>query len=113
MKEMFVKSLYETIVSDKELYRNQLDSSNINKVKEEYLKQVLGIYINASEEKKNALIDFIKLVMIDTISNVLGIIDGSSTLNGCDAEIKLYLNDADTEGELQDLFLEYVEENEE
>ncbi len=113
MKEMFVKSLYETIVSDKELYRNQLDSSNINKIKEEYLKQVLDIYINASEEKKNALIDFIKLVMIDTISNVLGIIDGSSTLNGCDAEIKLYLNDADTEGELQDLFLEYVEENEE
>ena len=48
--------------------------------------------------------------MIDTISNMLGIIDGSSTLSGCDAEPKLYLDDADTDGDLQDLFLEYVEE---
>lgn len=51
--------------------------------------------------------------MIDTISNMLGIIDGSSTLSGGDAEPKLYLDDTDTDGELQDLFLAYVEDIEE
>ena len=44
---------------------------------------------------------------------MLGIIDGSSTLIGCKAEPKLYLDNIDTDGELQDLFLEYVEEIEE
>jgi len=42
--------------------------------------------------------------MIDTISNMLGVIDGSSTLSGCDAEPNLYLDD---------IVLEYVEEIEE
>lgn len=113
MNEIFIKSLYETIVKDKELYRNQLDSSDIDKVKDEYLKQVLEIYNNVSEEKKDALIDFIELVMIDTISHILGIIDGSSTLIGCDAEPKLYLDNVNTDNELQDLFLQYVEKIEE
>ncbi|RDU22655.1 transposase [Anaerosacchariphilus polymeriproducens] len=113
MNEIFIKSLYETIVKDKELYRSQLDNSNIDKVKDEYLKQVLEIYNNVSEEKKDALIDFIELVIIDTISHILGIIDGSSTLSGCDAEPKLYLDNVDTDNELQDLFLQYVEEIEE
>lgn len=113
MNEIFIKSLYETIIKDKELYRDQLEHSNIDKVEEEYLKQVLEIYNNASEEKKDALIDFIGLVITDTVSDMLGIIDGSSTLNGCDAEPKLYLDDVDTDGELQDLFLEYIEEMEE
>ena len=52
----------------------------------------------------------IELIMIDTISSVLGIIDGSSTLSGCDIEPKLFLDGIDTNNELQDLFLEYVEE---
>ncbi|SFB38103.1 transposase [Clostridium frigidicarnis] len=110
MNEIFIKSLYKTIVQDKELYRNQLDNSNIDKVTEEYLKQVLELYNDASQDKKDALVDFIELIMIDTISNMLGIIDGSSTLSGCDAESKLYLDGIDTDNELQDLFLEYVEE---
>lgn len=54
--------------------------------------------------------EVIELVMIDTISSMLGIIDGSSTLSGCKTEPKLYLDNVDIDNELQDLFLEYVEE---
>ena len=68
---------------------------------------------NLTEENREKLMGIIELVMIDTISSMLGIIDGSSTLSECNAEPKLYLNDIDTDGELQDLFLEYVEEIEE
>ena len=48
--------------------------------------------------------------MIDTVSNIFGIIDGSSTLNECNIQPKLLLNNIDTDGELQDIFLEYIEE---
>ena len=48
--------------------------------------------------------------MIDTTSNMLGIIDGSSTLIGRSIEPNLLLDSIDTEGELQDCFLEYIDE---
>ncbi|MCM2604230.1 hypothetical protein NDQ57_05890 [Rossellomorea marisflavi] len=53
----------------------------------------------------------IEQTMIDTISNMLGVIDGSSTLKDCPVEPELLLDSNGTEGELQDLFLEIVEEN--
>lgn len=52
----------------------------------------------------------IEQTMIDSISNMLGIIDGNSTLKGCSLEPKLLLDSIDTEGELQDSFLEFIEE---
>lgn len=51
----------------------------------------------------------IEQTMIDTISNMLGVIDGSSTLKDCSFELKLLLDSIDTEGELQDSFLEFIE----
>ena len=111
---MFVESIYKSIVvENRSLYKNLYENTYADKSNDEYWKKSLKLYNGLSEENKEIFIKILQQTMIDTISNVLGIIDGSSTLNGCDAEIKLYLNDADTEGELQDLFLEYVEENEE
>jgi len=48
--------------------------------------------------------------MIDTISNILGVIDGNSPLKDCSFEPKLLLDTIDTEGEPQDSFLEFIEE---
>jgi hypothetical protein len=114
MNEIFIKSIYKSIVEGNgNLYKNLFDNTDIDKASDEYWKKSLKLYNSLSEENKEILITIIQQTMIDTISNMLGIIDGSSTLIGCDAEPKLYLNDADTDGELQDLFLEYVEEIEE
>lgn len=52
----------------------------------------------------------IEPIMIDTISNMLGVIDGGSTLIDCSLESKFLLDSIDTEGELQDSFLEFIEE---
>ncbi|WP_443258402.1 hypothetical protein [Virgibacillus sp. L01] len=49
--------------------------------------------------------------MIDTISNMLGVVDGSSTLTDCTVEPKLLLDSNDTDGELQGSFLEFIETN--
>lgn len=50
-----------------------------------------------------------KVVIIDAVSEVFGIFDGSSTLQGGDLDISITIDGKDTENELQDSFLEYVE----
>lgn len=114
MNENFIKGLYTTIVQEgKSEYKSLLDDTKVEEATDKYWISALQLYDNLTEENREKLMQVIELVMIDTISSMLGIIDGSDTLSGCDAEPELYLDDVDTDGELQDLFLEYVEEMEE
>lgn len=103
MNEIFVKSLYESIVKENlKLYKNLYETTNVTpKTDEESL----------TDENKDILMRIIEQTMIDTISNMLGVIDGSSTLKDCSFEPKLLLDSIDTEGELQDSFLEFIEES--
>ena len=116
MNEMnveFIKSLYDSIVEENiQLYQEEFSNTvDSNEVLDEYWGKVLNFYEDLSEERKEILMSIIKQTIIDTNSNVLGIIDGSSTLNDCDLEPKLLLDNKDTENELQDTFLAYIEEN--
>lgn len=111
MNEAFVKSLYESIVKenlqlDKDLYETTI----VTEKTDDYWKKAIGFYDSLTGEDKIILMEIIEQTMIDTISNMLGVIDGSSTLNDCSLEPKLLLDSIDTEGELQDSFLEFIEE---
>ncbi|MDQ0271307.1 transposase [Cytobacillus purgationiresistens] len=110
MNEIFVKSLYESVVKENlQLYKNLYETTNVTPKTDNYWKEA-GFYNSLSDENKDILMTIIEQTMIDTISNMLGIIDGSSTLKGCSLEPKLLLDSIDTEGELQDSFLEFIEE---
>ena len=111
MNDVFVKSLYESIVKenvqlDKELY----ETTNVTTNTDDYWKKAIVFYDSLADEDKDVLIKIIEQTMIDTISNMLGVIDGSSTLKDCSIEPKLLLDSIDTEGELQDSFLKFIEE---
>ncbi|QCT01645.1 hypothetical protein E6C60_0925 [Paenibacillus algicola] len=111
MNDIFVKSLYETIVEENlQLYKNLYETTNVTSKTDDYWKKTIGFYDSLTDENKDTLMRIIEQTMIDTISNMLGVIDGSSTLNDCSLEPKLLLDSNDTEGELQDLFLEFIEE---
>ena len=83
MNEIFVKSLYESIVKENlKLYKNLYETTNVTpKTDEESL----------TDDNKDILMRIIEQTMIDTISNMLGVIDGSSTLKDCSFEPKLLL----------------------
>lgn len=111
MNEDFIKSVYKTIVQEnKKIYIDLLNNTNKDEVSDEYWKQSSKLYNELSQDRKDVFISIIEQIIVDTVSNMFGIIDGSSTLHGCNAEPKLLLDGNDTEGELQDLFLEYVED---
>ena len=110
MNEIFVKSLYVSIVKENlELYRKLYETTKVSSETNDYLKQTMGLYGSLTDKNKNALMKIIEQTMVDTISNMLGVIDGSSTLKDCSLEPKLLLDSNDTEGELQDSFLEFIE----
>jgi hypothetical protein len=111
MKEIFVKSLFESIVEENlELYKNLYETTNVSPKINEYWRQTISFYDSLAEEKKAVLMKIIKQTMIDTVSNMLGVIDGSSTLKNCSIEPKLFLDSIDTEGELLEHFLTYIDE---
>jgi len=114
MNEIFVKSLYELIVKENlESYKDLFITTVVDSKTDSYYKAALNLYNSISVEKREVLMKIIEQTMVDTISSMLGIIDGSVPLDEDDSiEPKLLLNSVDTEGELQDKFLEFVEEKE-
>jgi hypothetical protein len=112
VNEEFVKSLYKSIIEENiELYKRLFETTKSTNVTDEYWRDTLGFYNSLDKEHKEILFKIIEQTMIDTVSNMLGIIDGSSTLIDSTIEPKLLLDSKDTEGELQDCFLEFIETN--
>lgn len=111
MINTFVKSLFESIVKENlQLYKDLYETTNVTEKTDDYWKKTIGFYDSLTDENKAILMRIIEQTMIDTISNMLGVMDGSSTLKDCLLEPKLLLESIDTEGDLQDSFLEFIEE---
>lgn len=113
MNEEFVKSIYGTLVEDGgKIYKELYENTQVTERTVDYWKNALELYHSLDRNQKEIFIDIVKHTTIDTISSIFGVFDGSSTLSGDDDfEISIKINGVDTENELQDAFLEYVEEN--
>lgn len=112
MNEKFVEKIYKVIVEDGVgEYKNLLDNTLVKNATDKYWIKALELYEKLSSEEKEKMLKFAELIMIDTISSVFGILDGSSTLSGGNFEFEVKINGISTEDELQDTFLEFVEEN--
>ena len=110
MNEEFVKNIYKTIIEDgKIMYKDLYDNTEVTKRTIDYYKNALELYHSLNDNQKNVFMDVIEQTMIDTISHIFGIFDGSSTLSGNSMEFDIKINGVSTEYELQDYFLDFVE----
>lgn len=99
--ERFAKSLYESIVKENlELYKDMYQNIEIDSHTDESGKGIINFYNELSDEQRVILFELIEQTMIDTVSTVLGIIDGHVTQADDSIEPKLFLNSQDTEGDL-------------
>ena len=110
--EEFVRALYDTIIKEgleesKEMY----ETTEITPDMSTFWREALSLYQNSDVEGKETLLRIMEQTMIDTISLMLGVIEGSSTLDGTEIESKVFLDSQDTENELQGEFLVFMEEN--
>ena len=112
MNEKFVEKIYKTIVEDGvDEYKNLLDNTALKNATDKYWINALELYEKLSSEEKEKILKFAEFIMIDTISSVFGILDGSSTLAEETFEFDVMINGISTENEIQDTFLGFVEDN--
>ncbi len=108
--EQFVKDVYATVVQDalsgyKDMYVEEVSLSDTD-----LYSHAIHMYQQMNPEQQKLMMHIIEVVMVDTVSHVFGLIDGSSGLIDSDIEATLLLDDVDTEGELQDSFIGYLQE---
>lgn len=109
--EELVKILNRDVIKGNlELYQSLLDTTN--EATDPVWKGILPIYINFSREEKEIFLKFLKIVEVNTLSHVLGILDGTTYSDGIEQDFILTVeNDNKRINEdLQDLFLELIEE---
>lgn len=112
-KDKFIKSLYKSTIQENQvIYQDLFTNTDISEARDSYWKNALKLFSVLSDENKAILFNVIEQVQVDTVSNVLGIIDGVVTTPEVDFEIKVTLDETGEliNGELQELFLEYDEE---
>lgn len=112
MKEEFVKRIYDTVIMEHiNIYKDLFENTEVQNNTVSYWKDAIKFYNELDDSKKVIFYDILKQVITDAISEIFGIIDGSSTLKGGNLKIQMKIEGEDTEEELQDIFLMYIEEH--
>ena len=113
-----VLSLRKTIITDNiEYYKDVFENTKPEMIKDRLFFRIYSLYQSLSQEQRSTVIELVRQVQVDTLSNFLGILDGSSTLSGYKGDFLLayYENEPQNiqnnlAGDLQDIFLEIEEE---
>jgi len=112
MNEEFTKNIFKGIVKENiKIYKDLYDSFEITDKTVDYWKNSIQLYQSFDENQKENFFRILEQTMIDTISNLFGVLDGNTNLSGNEYEVRVEINGVDTNNELQDSFLEYIEEN--
>jgi len=109
--EELVKILNRDVIKGNlELYQSLLETTN--EATHPVWKGILPIYINFSREEKEIFLKFLKIVEVNTLSHVLGILDGTTYADGIEQDFILTVENDNRKinEDLQDLFLELIEE---
>ena len=109
----FVKRIYSTVVEEgSQTYKERF--SDCTKVKEE---SEWRLYQELNESQKREYLNLIRMVIIDTIAEIFGILDGSSRVTerkkstlGKAVDCAVSINGINVESKLQEIFLALLEE---
>lgn len=109
--EEFVKKIRDRVIQkDHEIYEEILNTKE--DVKDSIWKESIAIYRGLSDNQKKSFLILLRLMQVNTLSHIFGILDGSSYLSG-EKEIFLLLEKKSNNilnGDLQDIFLEIEED---
>ncbi|WP_299899346.1 hypothetical protein [uncultured Aquimarina sp.] len=109
--EEFVQSIVDLVVKENlEIYKNLFNTTNKDSTRDLYWKEVLTFYQGLDESKRQVLFKIIKQIQIDTISNIFGILDGNSMLEGQLDDFDLEYNGQRLNDDLQSMLIEITEE---
>jgi hypothetical protein len=108
----FVGGLRESIIEENlRLYHDLLENTDVSSATDKYWISVLKLYGQLNLEQQDVLLQIVRQVIVDTLSNVLAILDGKVPVQGKFLEMELHLSSKGPKvtGNLQDMFLEIEE----
>jgi len=110
----FVEKIRESVIdSNVQIYRNLFQNTSLDQVKDPYWVNALSFFNSLDIKQKEVLFSIIRQVEVDTVSNIFGILDGTSTLYDNQEEEFVLSTDSGAikiSGDLQDIFLELENE---
>lgn len=107
----FAKALYETVVTESvQSYQEMFNKMEMHPDMDDYSSQVVTLFRSLSKDDQKIFMKIIEQTIIDDVSHVCGIIDGTSTLTNCKIEPTLLLDSKETDEFVQDMFLAHIEE---
>jgi len=112
--EELVKKIRSSVLDENQaISKDIFQSTNINDASDLYWQQALGLYEKLDDAEREIFFRIVHQTTVDTISNMFGVLDGVSTLEGFDGGFVLTLENEEEQlnGELQDIFLEIEEDS--
>lgn len=105
--DVFVQQIRSAVVEEAiNNYATLLDTVTPTEVRDKYWKDVLAARDTLGPEGRPSLINVMRLIAIDTVSHILGILDGTSPIGGKLVRFKVLDESGhDLAGNLQDYFL--------
>lgn len=108
--EQIGKTLFHSIVEENmSIYRTIFSKEGNPGDWDAYWQNAAALYRSLDESQREVFFSILQQTMIDTVSNVLAVLDNVSSLTD-EWRFSVAVNDVDTEEGLQDAFLAYVEE---
>lgn len=112
INKQFAESLSSDLIQELcDDYISLLEEYPIENATDKYWIEILGLYRKESDHVRALLLKIMRRTMIDTVSTVLGVIDGESNLGNKSYNF-IILDKKSGEkvnGELQEMFLQNIE----
>lgn len=111
-EEIIVNEIKQEILKKEfDRYFNTLEEG-IKKApyKNPYWNKAQALYNSIDENNRDNLKEFIKMIMIENTTELLAYIDGIATFNGQEYPFELHYNGTKVSGNLQELLLMKIEE---
>ena len=107
----FVEILRQTVIDDNLSNYRELLEDKANSATNQNWKEMMNLYQSFSPSQKNIFFDFLRLLKVNTVSHIFGILDGSSYFSDSRDDFKLTsgMDSSLLNGDLQDIFLEMEE----
>jgi len=109
----FVKEIRKSVIEENlNTYKYLFENTDLNSVTDGYWKDALCFFNKLDLNSKEVFYKILRQIEIDTTSNIFGVLDGVSWLEGQQEEFELVQRNSSEviNGELQDRFLELEEE---
>lgn len=108
--EFFADALITDVIdANARLYRDLFANTSIDAARDPYWRRALDLYRSLDAERRAVFFEILRQVSVDTTSNILGVLDGSSSLRGATGEFRLAYGDGEAlNGDLQSQFLARV-----